>query len=62
MNIFDNQIDFLGKRKMFYVISATLFILSIVGIIIRGLQFGIDTLKVVLKLHYSLKNRYKLMK
>ncbi len=42
MNIFDNQIDFLGKRKMFYVISATLFILSIVGIIIRGLQFGID--------------------
>ncbi len=42
MSIFDKQIDFLGKRKMFYAISATLFILSIIGIIIRGLQFGID--------------------
>ncbi len=42
MSIFDKQIDFLGKRKMFYGISATLFVLSIISIIIRGLQFGID--------------------
>lgn len=42
MSIFDKQIDFLGKRKLFYGISATLFILSVISIIFRGLQFGID--------------------
>lgn len=42
MNLFDKQIDFLGKRKIFYIISGTLFIISILAILIRGLQFGID--------------------
>ncbi len=42
MNLFDKQIDFLGKRKIFYTISGTLFILSVLSILIRGLQFGID--------------------
>jgi len=42
MSIFDKQIDFLGKRKLFYAISGTLFVLAVLSIIFRGLQFGID--------------------
>jgi preprotein translocase SecF subunit len=42
MSIFDKQIDFLGKRKLFYAVSSTLFILAVLSIIFRGLQFGID--------------------
>ncbi|MFH0735785.1 MAG: protein translocase subunit SecF [bacterium] len=42
MSIFEKQIDFLGKRKMFYIVSASLFALSIISLLVRGLQFGID--------------------
>lgn len=43
MRIFENlNIDFLGKRKLFYIISTVLFLLGLINIIIRGLQFGID--------------------
>lgn len=43
MRIFENiQLDWLGKRKVFYLVSLTLFLLGLINIIIRGLQFGID--------------------
>jgi preprotein translocase subunit SecF len=43
MRIFENlQYDFLGKRKLAYIISTTLFLLGVIGVIIRGFQFGID--------------------
>ncbi len=43
MRIFENlQFDFLGKRKLAYIISSTLFLLGVIGVIIRGFQFGID--------------------
>jgi preprotein translocase subunit SecF len=43
MRIFENlNFDFLGKRKIFYVISAVVFLLGMVNIIFRGLELGID--------------------
>ena len=43
MRIFENlNYDFLGKRKLFYIVSITLFVLGFANIIFRGLQFGID--------------------
>lgn len=43
MRIFESlNVDFLGKRNFFYVVSASLFLLGLVNIIFRGLQFGID--------------------
>lgn len=42
MSIFEKQIDFLGKRKFFYIFSGTLFVLSIIAFLVRGLEFGID--------------------
>jgi preprotein translocase subunit SecF len=43
MRLFDNlNIDFLGKRKIAYIISATVIILGIISLVVRGLQFGID--------------------
>ena len=43
MRIFENlNYDFLGKRKFFYGVSGTLFLLGLLFIILRGLQFGID--------------------
>lgn len=43
MRIFENlNYDFLGKRKIFYIVSTTLFVLGFANIIFRGLQFGID--------------------
>ena len=43
MRIFENlNIDFLGKRKFFYMLSSTLFLIGVVNFIIRGFQFGID--------------------
>lgn len=42
MSIFEKQIDFLGKRKFFYAFSGTLFVLSIIAFLVRGLEFGID--------------------
>lgn len=43
MRIFEKlNVDWLGKRKMFYLISGTLFLLGILSIVFRGLEFGID--------------------
>lgn len=43
MRIFENlNFDFLGKRKIFYIVSAVLFFIGFVNILFRGLQFGID--------------------
>jgi preprotein translocase SecF subunit len=43
MRIFENlNVNFLGKRKFFYVVSATLLLLGLINIIFRGLYFGID--------------------
>lgn len=43
MRIFENlNIDFLGKRKYFYILSAALFLFGLINIIFRGLEFGID--------------------
>lgn len=43
MRIFENiQIDWMGKRKLFYIVSASLFLLGLINIVIRGLEFGID--------------------
>lgn len=43
MRIFENlNFDFLGKRKIFYYISAAMFLLGALNIAFRGLNFGID--------------------
>lgn len=43
MRIFENlNINFLSKRKLFYIISTALFLVGLINIIFRGLQFGID--------------------
>lgn len=43
MRLFENlNFDFLGKRKIFYVVSSVLFIIGFLNIAFRGLQFGID--------------------
>ncbi len=38
----DINIDFMKKRKMFYTISLALFMIGLVNMVVRGLQFGID--------------------
>ncbi len=41
--VFDNlNIDFLGKRKLAYVISGVLIIIGLVSLVGRGLELGID--------------------
>ncbi len=43
MRIFQNvNINFLAKRKIFYMVSSSLILLGIISFIIRGLEFGID--------------------
>jgi len=43
MRIFENiHIDWLGKRKIFYAVSLSLFLIGWVTVFIRGLHFGID--------------------
>jgi preprotein translocase subunit SecF len=43
MRIFENlNVDFLAKRKLFYMVSATLFLAGLISVIVRGFQFGID--------------------
>ncbi|MGA8266084.1 MAG: protein translocase subunit SecF [Ignavibacteriaceae bacterium] len=43
MQLFENiQINWLKKRKIFYFVSATLFLIGLVNVIFRGFQFGID--------------------
>jgi preprotein translocase subunit SecF len=34
--------DFLGKRKIAYAVSVTIFLIGLISIIVRGLEFGID--------------------
>jgi len=43
MRIFHNlNVDFLGKRKFFYVVSLSLFLIGWISVAVRGLHFGID--------------------
>jgi preprotein translocase subunit SecF len=43
MRIFENlKIDFLSRRRIFYVVSAILFLIGFLNIVFRGLEFGID--------------------
>lgn len=43
MRILHNlNVDFMGKRKFFYALSITLFLIGFINILFRGLQFGID--------------------
>lgn len=43
MRLFENlNIDFLGKRKMFYYISALIIAIGIISLFVRGLALGID--------------------
>lgn len=43
MQIFHNlNVDFLGKRRFFYFVSLTLFLIGWVSVIFRGFHFGID--------------------
>ncbi len=43
MRIFENiHIDWLGKRKIFYAVSLTLFLVGWITVFVRGLHFGID--------------------
>ncbi len=36
------HIDFLGKRKMFYIVSLVITVAGIIAALVRGVQFGID--------------------
>jgi len=43
MRIFQKlSVDWLEKRKLFYLISGSLFLLGVISIVFRGLEFGID--------------------
>ncbi len=43
MRIFENiHVDWMGKRKIFYVVSTSLFIIGLINAIVRGFVFGID--------------------
>lgn len=43
MRIFHNlNVDFLGKRKFFYMFSLALFLIGLLSVIFKGLSFGID--------------------
>ncbi len=43
MRIFENlHVDYLSKRKLFYIISTSLFLIGLINVIFRGLVFGID--------------------
>ena len=43
MRIFENiNIDFMGKRSIFFLISSTVILLGVLNIFFRGVSFGID--------------------
>ena len=43
MRIFENtHFDFIGKRKLAYIFSGTLIVLSLLSLLFRGLELGID--------------------
>ena len=43
MRIFHNlNVDFMGRRKMFYILSSVIIVLGFISMAIRGMHFGID--------------------
>ncbi len=43
MRLFENiNIDFMGKRSFFFIVSSILILLGFINILFRGLSFGID--------------------
>lgn len=43
MRVFHNlNVDFLGKRKFFYIFSLALFVIGLLSVVFKGLSFGID--------------------
>lgn len=43
MRLFENiNIDFLGKRKYFYILSITLIVFGLIVTFVKGLEYGID--------------------
>jgi len=43
MRIFHNlNVDWMGKRKFFYILSSILFLIGLINALIRGFNFGID--------------------
>lgn len=43
MRLFENlNIDFLSKRKFFYILSLAIFVIGLINVVFRGLEFGID--------------------
>jgi len=43
MRLFENlHINWLGKRKTFYIVSTVLFLIGVLNVAFRGFQFGID--------------------
>ena len=43
MRIFQNlNVDFMGKRKVFYAVSAVILLVGLVSIFVKGIQFGLD--------------------
>jgi preprotein translocase subunit SecF len=43
MRLFENlNIDFLSKRKLFYIVSTIIFVVGLMNVVFRGLEFGID--------------------
>ncbi len=43
MRIFENiNIDFMGKRTTFFLVSSALILIGLINILVRGLSFGID--------------------
>lgn len=42
-NLFRNiQIDFIGKRKIFYIVSGLVIIAGLISIAVKGLNYGVD--------------------
>ncbi len=43
MRLFDNlNIDFMGKRTTFYIVSSAILLFGLIMIVVKGIQFGID--------------------
>src|SRR5262245_60074830 len=38
----DTHIDFIGRRKFFYIVSIAVTVLGLVVAFVRGVEFGID--------------------
>lgn len=43
MRVFQNlNVDFMGKRKLFYIVSAVVIAAGLISIFLKGIQFGLD--------------------